>query len=126
MAVAPKSRSDLALLLLVICAMRHYGWDFFPAELKGLASKGLGGIALLAMVVIVAAQNRDLCVKLVAAWWAFEELQVVLCSFAYMAAPWPVEPGQALCSARLDIDMGAIGIVAIAWIAGFAYRNRHG
>lgn len=50
-------------------------------------------------------------------WWAWEELQVVLCSVWFIFSPWPVEPGQAMCSAKAGFDIGALGILIVAVLA---------
>jgi hypothetical protein len=106
----------LALALLLIGAARHYGWDMFPVEHKGLASKGLGGLAILSLIWVVYSLAHSKILLPVALWWSWEELQVSLCSFAYMRAPWPVEQGQSICSAAVGLDIGAAGIMCIAWL----------
>lgn len=108
-------------------AARHYLYDLWPPELRGLASKALGALALLSMIwLAVWLAPRSLPVTLVALWWSIEEVQVALCSFAYMLKPWPVAPGQSICSARLDLDLGAIGIVIVFWLSLYVYRSLYG
>ena len=102
--------------LLLVGAMRHYLWPHFPAELQGMASKGLGAAAVLCLLFVVWRQSPSRPLALVFAWWAWEELQIVLCSVAYMHTPWTVEPGQGICSARIGLDIGAAGILAVAAI----------
>ena len=106
----------LALALLLIGAARHYGWDMFPVEHRGLASKGLGGLAILSLIWIVYSLAKTKILLPVALWWSFEELQVIICSFAYIRWPWHVEPGQAICSAAAGINIGAAGILCVAWL----------
>jgi hypothetical protein len=53
---------------------------------------------------------------LVLFWWSFEAIQTVICSLAYAVSPWTVPVGQSICSARLDFDMGALGIMAVGWL----------
>ena len=111
------SRSNLAAVLLVTCAARNYGWDFFPPELKGLASKGLGALATLVLLwAVYRLAQRSRTLLLVLLWFAYESAQTAICSFSYMLWPWPVEAGQAMCSAKLGFDLGAIGILAGALI----------
>lgn len=126
-AVAPRNRSDVAAMLLLAMAARHYAYDFWPPELRGLAAKALGAIALLILLwACVAMAPRSSVITAVALWWSFEEVQVALCSFAFMARPWPVPAGQSICSARLDLDLGAIGIVVVFWLSLYVYRSLHG
>ena len=122
-----RSRSEVAVVLLLVMAARHYLYDLWPPELRGLASKALGALALLSLVwVVVALAPRSTTVTAVALWWSVEEVQVALCSFAYMLRPWVVPTGQSICSARLDLDLGAIGIVVVFWLSLYVYRSLYG
>jgi len=126
-AVVQANRSDVAVVLLLVMGARHYLYDAWPPELRGLASKALGALALLSMVwLVVSLVPRSTPVTLVALWWSIEEVQVALCSFAYMVRPWPVPVGHSICSARLDLDLGAVGIVVIFWLAIYVYRSLYG
>jgi hypothetical protein len=106
-----------AVGLLLVGACRHYLWPHFPAELQGMASKGLGAAAVLYLLAVVwrLAPSRPLAWVLL--WWAWEELQVLICSAAYMVEPWHVEVGEGICSARFGFDIGAAGIMFVALLA---------
>ena len=95
-------------------------------ELRGIASKGLGGAAMLSLILIVLRLRFSVPLALVASWWAIEELQVVICSILFAVAPWPVPTGQALCSSRIDVDLGSVGICVIGWLSFYLYRVHHG
>ena len=117
-AVARLSRLDaLPALLLAIGAFRHYGWALAPADQRGVASKLLGAAATLSLLWLVRKAYAGRLVSMVALWWAWEELQTVICSAWYLAAPWPVLQGQAICSAKAGIDIGALGIMIVALLA---------
>ena len=125
---APKSRAEaygLAIVLLAIFVTRHWGWDFFPDDLKGLASKGLGGLALLAMVWVVYSLSPSRPALGVVLFASVMELQVAICSFAFMRWPWPLMPGQPMCSAKVEFDLGSVGIVAVVWILVHIIRSSH-
>ncbi len=107
-------RKNLASALLLIGALRHYGWALVPVELAGVASKGLGAVAILSLLALL--QPKGIA-ALVAAWIAFEELQVLICSAMWMREPWHVEPGQAMCSAYVGFDIGAISLCIVAAFA---------
>ena len=114
----PKSLSNLTALMLVVGACRHYGWNLFPVELAGVASKGIGGLAMLALIwSVYALSEGGRLLLMVAAWWSFEEAQVALCSFAWMAEPWHVPQGQPMCSARAGFDIGALSVIIVAALA---------
>ncbi len=120
-AVALKNRREswaLACELLLILAAREHLWPWLPAELQGMASKGLGAALVLVLLSVVyrhAPRSGALsAVLLVAAW---HSLQTLICSAAYMLEPWDVLPGQGICSARIGFDLGAVGLLAVAYLA---------
>lgn len=108
---------EVAAAVLLLGALRHYGWDLFPYGMKALAAKGLSGVATLGLLALVVYAWRSRMVLLVATWLAWEELQVVLCSFWFMFDPWPIKPEEPMCSARAGFDIGAIGIMFVALLA---------
>lgn len=107
-------RKSLCSALLLVGAVRHYGWALVPAEMAGVASKGLGAAAILALLLML--RPRGLAAA-VAAWFAVEELQVLLCSALWMRQPWPVNEGQAMCSAFVGFDIGAVSLAIVAAFA---------
>lgn len=107
--------SRLAFGLLLIAAARHYLWAAWPDALRGTASKMLGAMAALCLIGIVIHLAQSKAVTLAGAYYAFEETQTAICSAAYMVDPWPVAVGQSICSARLDFDLGALGVMLLAF-----------
>ena len=107
-------RKNLSSALLLICAVRHYGWALAPAEVAGVVSKGLGAAAILALLVLLMPRGMAAAV---AAWFAFEEMQVVICSALWLMGPWHVNKGQAMCSAYIGFDIGAISLCVVAAFA---------
>jgi len=122
--VGQYSRSNVALAMLVLATFRGYGWDLVPDAMKGLASKAGGAIALLAMIWIAHALVRpSLLVAVAASVWSVGEIQEAACSIWYIFSPWEVPLGKSICSARLDLDLGAAGIVLIAWATWWVWRR---
>lgn len=111
----PRSR-DAALFILALGVLRHYGWVPFDPELRGIASKALGGLALLGVVPFLYRAYPSKLMLAVLAWWSFEALQILLCSIAWMIHPWEVPTGQSICSVGIGLDLGAIGIMLVALI----------
>ena len=104
--------------LLLIGAARHYLWPHFPVAMQGMASKGLGAMAILVLLAVVwFKSDRSKSLTAILLWWAWEETQVAMCSVAYMHSPWTVEPGQAICHALTGLDLGAFGILCVAVLA---------
>lgn len=125
--MAPKSRTEavawFALALAVVGVARHYGAGLAPPELRGLVSKALGGAESLAHLAIICVLTRCAWqVVLVCAWYAWENAQVVVCSLWYIADPWPVAVGEAMCSARAGYDFGLLGAAVAAGVVGAVYR----
>ena len=120
------NRSNVALAMLALAAVRGYSWGIVSPDMRGLASKAVGGLALLAMIWLAYSLVRpSWTVALAASVWSVGELQVVMCSIWYMFKPWFVPIGAPMCSARFDLDLGAAGLVLIAWTTWWVWR-RHG
>lgn len=82
--------------------------------MAGLASKALGAAAILYLLAVVWEHTR--AGAAIFLWWAWEELQVLTCTAWFMVEPWPVAQGQAICSAKLGFDLGAVGILILALV----------
>jgi len=98
--------------------LREVAWAWFPAPLQGMASKGRG--ALLVLVLLAAVwrlSSRSGWLTAAVAYGAWSALQTAICSAAYMVEPWAVPPGVGICSARIDFDLGALGVLVAAWFA---------
>lgn len=117
--------NQLAPILLLIGAARHYGWLMVDVQSYGVASKGLGALAAMALLWVLSRRVNGFVVLWVMLWYGFEELLTATCSFAYLIAPWPVEVGQSMCSARIGFDIGAIGIFVVGLIA-YKLVNKNG
>ena len=116
-----KSRREswaLACELLLIVAGREFGWTFVPPELQGMASKGLGAalvLVLLSMVYRYAPRSGWLLAVLAFGAWC--ALDTLICSAWWMVEPWVVPPGVGICSARLEFDLVALGVMVCAGLA---------
>lgn len=119
MAVARLSRPDwLAAELLLIVAAREHLWALAPAQHQGVVSKMLGAcMALVLLSVVYRLAQPSALLHAVLAVGAWAQLQAILCTLAFILKPWAVLPGQGMCSARVDFDLGALGLLGVAWIA---------
>lgn len=111
------NRSD-AVILLAVGIFRHYAWGVAPDDLAGMASKGLAAGAILYLLL----RLYDPQYWPIYAWWGWEEAQVVICSAWYMAWPWTVPAGEAMCSAKIGFPIGAVGIVIAAFLLARYYQ----
>ena len=112
--------NQLAAALLLIGVARNYGWIFTEPQFHGVASKALGAIAALFLLLIIwnLVSSKLLSIfSVVVGWYVIEELQTALCSVMYLIEPWPVGVGQSMCSARIGFDLGAVGIFIVGLIA---------
>lgn len=111
------------LALIALCILVHYGWAWVPPEHQAQVFNAAGAFARLVGVCIAAWLIRSTVARLVAFWWACEELMVIGCSLAYIASPWDVPEGQAQCSALLQFDLGRIGICAAVFVLWLAVKG---
>ena len=118
------NRLNLALALLLVAGVRHYGWVQLDPELRGVASKGLGGIEVLALLALVWRLIPSARVRCVLAFWAVHEVMVAGCSAWWLVKPWEVPAGQPMCSYGLGLDLGAVGLVAFLIVAIFIINKK--
>lgn len=117
----------LAALLLLVWYAVHYGYQWAPAQQGAVFNvlRSAGSLVLLS-IVFLALPSRVLAVP--AAGLAAEELQVIGCGTWWLLDPWPVKPGDELCSAGLGFPLGAVGL-AVLGVAAWHLKNkgeRHG
>lgn len=117
------SLSSLALALLLVAGLRHYGWAWFPAELRGVVSKGLGAAEVLVLLSLAWWLISARSVRIALALWAAHEAMVVACSAWWIAAPWDVPAGQPMCSYGIGFDLGAPGILAVLLVSLWLTRE---
>ena len=117
----------LAAELLLIVAGRQHLWPAVPPAAQPIVSKALGACLVLWLLSVVqrlawrAGLGSQILagMLMIAAWY---QAQALVCSLAYLIEPWPVLPGQALCTGRIGFDLGAIGLVLIAVAASTLSR----
>lgn len=100
-----------ALALLLVGGAAGLGYHHVRPDIAGdvwNASQAALNLLTLAMVAIAyPGWPRAVC-ALLASWQAL----AAGCSVAWIVKPWPVQPGQAQCSAALDLPITAVG----AWL----------
>ncbi len=108
----------LSCELLLIVAAREFGWTLLPPELQGMASKGLGAALVLVLLSVVyryAPRSRVLLAVLAFGAWC--ALNTLTCSAWWMVEPWSVPPGVGICSAKIEFDLVALGVMLCAGLA---------
>ena len=105
--------------LLITMTLRHYAWRWVPADHAGEASKALGAVAALSLLWLLAGYRRpgDGLAFWALALYALHEASAALCATWFIFAPWPILQGQAMCSAKLGFDLGALGLLLVAILA---------
>lgn len=99
---------DSALLLLF--AVRHYGYPHLPQEWWGDAFAVAGSACLIALVLMLRPWWP------LGAWIVGEELLVAGCSVWWIAAPWDMAGQSEQCSAQVGLKLGSIGLAALALV----------
>lgn len=103
----------LAVVLLAVGAIHHYGWALYPADVAPQIWNVTGAAVRLGLLAALLWRARGVALA-VGAWWAAEELLVIGCSVAYIVKPWEVPDGSAQCSSLLGYDLGKIGALVLA------------
>ena len=115
--------SAIALALLALGAVRHYGYEAFPAAIAARIWNIHGALVMLVLVVWGAYSALRLItdrpawgriVGLIALWWVAEELLVIGCNVAWLVSPWPLAPGQSACYPLWHFDLGKLGALCAA------------
>lgn len=106
-------------------AVRHYAWQWVPAEHAGDVSKALGALAAMGLLWLLAGYRNpgDDLARWAMLLYAWHEASVVLCVGWFIAAPWPILPGQAMCSSRVGFDLSALGLLLLAMLASRGMRK---
>lgn len=107
----------VACIVLAAVLARHYGWGFVPPEVAGTVSKMLGAMSSLVFLGVIAYAVRSRLVWLACAYGAWEYGLTAFCTASYLVSPWPVAPGQAMCSAWVGWDVGFVGLLFAAYVA---------
>lgn len=118
----------LAALLLIVWYAVHYGYQWAPVIHQATVFNVLrsAGSLVLIGVLVLALPSRP--VLLAAAGLAAEEAQVVACGTWWLVDPWPVKPGDELCSSGLGLPLGSVGLVLLGMVVGSLHghiRGRH-
>jgi hypothetical protein len=103
-----------AAALLLLGVLRHYGWELLEQETARHAWNISGAVVIVIFLWAIVGRSKPMMA--VAAWWTFEELQVIACSLGRILRPWPVNPGEAQCSALLGFDLSSLGLLLVAMI----------
>ena len=102
------------LHLLAGGATLHLGYSVFPSDAQALAWNALGAAARLALLAMVVFPIASPYMAAVVAWLVAEEAQVMVCNAAFAVDPWPIKPGQDMCSAWIKTDIGKASAVVVA------------
>lgn len=114
----------LALALLAPGLLLSYVWQWVPDSLAGYAwniSTALMVVLLLALIAIIFSSPEVLAT---CALLALLKLSVIVCDVWHMVAPWPVQLGEPMCSSRLNLPLGVVGLALGAILATAIYRGR--
>ena len=96
--------------LLLILALRHYGYPHAPEWMWGELFAMSASVALIACVLWIKPWWP------IAAWAIGEEMLVFGCSAWWLSAPWDMTGQAEQCSAQIGLKLGAIGLAALAII----------
>lgn len=108
-----------ALAVLLVGMVLSYAWHWAPEDMQGLAHNIASALLAVALLVVIALTYQSPEVLAAAGLICLFKAMVIGCSVWYWLDPWEIRPGQAMCSARLDAPLGAIGLGMGAVLLGF-------
>lgn len=114
----------MALALLVVGLFCSYTWYWTDGPHDATLWNIAGATQTAFLLVLIGIICRSPEVWCVVALLAMFKLMVIGCNAWWMVAPWPVKPGQALCSTKLNLPLGAIGLGLGALLAAGISRGR--
>lgn len=121
----------LPLILLALFALRHYGYEAFPAAIAARVWNIHGAMVMLTLLALIASAltpaNGPLRAVFlgVAAWWAVEEALVIGCNTWWILAPWAKPAGASACYPILHFDTGKLGAAIAAAALAYIVRQRN-
>jgi hypothetical protein len=118
-----------AAALLLVGGLAQYAWKHAPLDAQVDVWNASQALLVLVLLALAANAYRSGWVWAAAALVGMWQAMVAGCSLLWLAAPWPVQPGEEQCSARLDIPLGAIGLWLLLLLAAAMSQrleHRHG
>lgn len=113
-----------AMALLLIGGLLSYCWYWVPAQYGGFAWNISTSALVILLLLLVGMLLDSVEVWAVVTLLAVFKATVIGCDVWYMVDPWPVRPGQALCSAYLNMPLGVIGLSVGTMLGLIIYRGR--
>lgn len=114
----------MAFVLLVFGLACCYGWQWVPASVAADVQNVLSALMALGLLVLVAMVFASREVIYVAALLGALKATVITCNTWFAIAPWPVLPGDALCSTKFNLPLGVIGLALGAALAAHLINRR--
>lgn len=114
----------LALVMLVTGLLLSYSWQWVPVQYSGEAFSIVTSLHVIVVLYIIGMTFTSPEVLAVVALLIMFKLTVITCNAWYIVDPWEVRPGEALCSARLNMPLGFIGLGLGVLLAARIARGR--
>lgn len=107
----------LSLLVFGLACSYAYAWasPAISADVQNIA----GALMTLGLLVLAGLAFGSVEVWSVVALLSLFKVMVIGCNTWYVLDPWPVKPGQPLCSTRLNLPLGVIGLALAAALAAY-------
>jgi hypothetical protein len=106
-----------SLVLLVVGFLLSYAWYWVPAQFAAHAQNVAGAALTIFCLGLIGLLLGSAEAWIVVGLLASFKAMVIGCTAWFLLDPWPIRPGQALCSARLNWPLGLLGVGA----AGIIY-----
>lgn len=115
----------LAFGLLLVGVMAQVGWRYVPVEWQADVWNANGATLRIFLLSVIAAAFRGWRVWCACGLLAAFDAATAVCSIAYIAHPWVMQPGDARCSSALDAPIGVVGMwLAFVLVIEIALSNK--
>ena len=91
-----------------------YRLGVVPEDLRGQVWNISGGLFVALLLFVVGWQSRSTAMWIACALLIGHALQVVACSSLYLWRPWPLLPGDSMCSDGIAGPLGVLGAALTA------------
>lgn len=104
---------SVAVLLFYAGAVHGIAWRHASDAMRPYVWNTTGAILIVVLALLVLNAYRSLWVAMTCIMIATYSTRVAWCSISWMLSPWPIVPGEELCSDRLGAFMTTLGALAL-------------
>lgn len=115
-------------LALLFCGLAwNNAWKWVDTEHAGHVWSASCGVFVALLLAVIALVWSHWAVTVVCVLLIGYAAQVFVCNLWFVVAPWQPRPGGELCSSRVGVPLGMVGLWVASLVAQYVYtRGKHG